>query len=112
MRNVQNALYLALFHPFAGFPIVHGLCVYGYLRRGVEPTDVLPAKAAVRVVDHCHRSVGHDIGSIHIVIEQPINKDTSHQYQQYGIAGADGTKLTCDDKGNLRKFTGCFHIYD
>ena len=98
MWEVEYSLYFSLFHPFLRFVIIHGLGIDFYLWSGTQPTDILPAETAVRVIYYGDRGFGYDVGRIHIVVKQSVHENTPHQHQQHGIAGADSAEFACNNE--------------
>ena len=45
------------------------------------------------MVDHSHGHIAHDIGGIHVVVEQSVDEHATHEHQQHGVAVPDGTQL-------------------
>ena len=96
-RQVKDACHVALLHPLAGFEDVGCLAVDGGLGSGVEQPDVFTAEGGVGEVYHCDGSLAHQVGGVHVVVEQSVEEDTACQHEQDGGIGGDGMPLVSDD---------------
>ena len=48
-------------------------------------------------VYHCDGSLAHQVGGVHVVVEQSVEEDTACQHEQDGGIGGDGMPLVADD---------------
>jgi hypothetical protein len=65
-----------------------------YLGSGIEPAYVLTAKRRTGVIDYGDRHLAHNVGGIHIVIEESVTEDSTHKDEQHRIATTDGPEFT------------------
>jgi len=47
----------------------------------------------MRMIDNGNRNFTDQVGSVHIIVKQAVNKDAAHQYKQDGIAAGNRLEL-------------------
>lgn len=47
----------------------------------------------MKMIDNGNRNFTDQVGSVHIIVEQAVNKDAAHQYKQDGIAAGNRLEL-------------------
>lgn len=61
---------------------IRRVAVNGHLGRGVEQPRIRPAERGVRFIDHRDWGFADQVGSIHIVIQQPVNEYSPDHHEQ------------------------------
>jgi len=93
---------------------IRRVAVNGHLGRGVEQPRIRPAERGVRFIDHRDGGFTDQVGSIHIVIQQPVNEYSPDHHEQDRVARGDHAELP-DRTGRYGgqmplRFSRCFHI--
>ena len=93
---------------------IRRVAVNGHLGRGVEQPRIRPTERGVRFIDHRDWGFADQVGSIHIVIQQPINEYSPDHHEQDRVACGDHAELP-DRTGRYGgqmplRFSRCFHI--
>ena len=64
-----------------------------YAGGGIHPAYILATEGALRVIDNGDGHLVYHVGRIHVVVEQAIEEDATHEHEQHGEAVADGIEL-------------------
>ncbi|CCX77755.1 unknown [Parabacteroides johnsonii CAG:246] len=93
VRQVEDTGHLARFHHVLSLRVISSRSHDIDLRGGVEQTDVVAAQFAMGMINDGDRNFTDQVGGVHIIVQQAVDKYASHQYEQDGIATGNRLEL-------------------